>query len=89
MQSWHLPFANGQKKWESESDPLTILVVTGVLAIVAIFAAWIPAMRATRVDPLSSCGVSSLDPSRRSRLASARHAAASAFSDISHSLQAW
>ncbi len=36
----------------SAKDPLTYIVVTGVLAIVALTACLIPARRATRVDPL-------------------------------------
>ena len=35
----------------SPDDPLTTILVTGVLAAVAIIAAWVPALRATRVDP--------------------------------------
>ena len=35
----------------SPDDPLTMILVTGVLAAVAIIAAWVPALRATRVDP--------------------------------------
>jgi putative ABC transport system permease protein len=35
----------------SSVDPLTYLGVTGVLGLVALAACWLPAMRATRVDP--------------------------------------
>jgi predicted permease len=36
----------------SPSDPLTFLVVVGLLTVVAILASGLPALRATRVDPL-------------------------------------
>jgi putative ABC transport system permease protein len=36
----------------SSKDPITFVVVTGVLAIVALAGCFIPALRATRVDPL-------------------------------------
>ena len=35
-------------------DPLTFAVVAGVLAVVAILASYIPARRATRIDPLEA-----------------------------------
>jgi putative ABC transport system permease protein len=35
----------------SPTDPATLLVMTAVLTLVAAVAAWIPALRATRVDP--------------------------------------
>jgi putative ABC transport system permease protein len=35
-------------------DPLTFLVMTMVLAVVGVLACWIPAARASRVDPLTS-----------------------------------
>ncbi len=36
----------------SASDPVILLVVAALLALVALFACWIPARRAARVDPL-------------------------------------
>jgi ABC-type antimicrobial peptide transport system permease subunit len=35
----------------SPTDPTTLVIVTAVLTLVAVVAAWIPALRATRVDP--------------------------------------
>jgi ABC-type lipoprotein release transport system permease subunit len=36
------------------NDPATIVVVTASLLIVALCASWIPARRATRIDPSSA-----------------------------------
>ena len=35
-------------------DPFTIIVVTFALGIVAVFAAWLPASRASRIDPIAA-----------------------------------
>jgi putative ABC transport system permease protein len=37
----------------SASDPLTLAVVAGMLAIVALIASLVPAYRASRLDPLT------------------------------------
>jgi len=36
----------------SPTDPLTFVTVSGVLAVVAFLAGWLPALRASRIDPV-------------------------------------
>ena len=38
----------------SAADPLTLIAVTVLLVIVTLVACWIPARRATRVDPMAA-----------------------------------
>ena len=40
-------------------DPATYGVATGALAAIAVAACAVPALRATRVDPLARCGMNS------------------------------
>jgi ABC-type lipoprotein release transport system permease subunit len=37
-----------------ENDPLTFVAITAILVLVALIACYIPARRATKVDPLTS-----------------------------------
>jgi ABC-type antimicrobial peptide transport system permease subunit len=45
-------FASAFLRGVSPRDPLTYLAVVGVLGGIALLAAWIPARRAARVDPV-------------------------------------
>jgi ABC-type lipoprotein release transport system permease subunit len=36
----------------SATDPVTFVAVAGLLAVVALAASWLPAWRASRVDPM-------------------------------------
>ncbi|MGH7562938.1 MAG: FtsX-like permease family protein [Gemmatimonadota bacterium] len=46
------PFLASMLYGVNASDPATFLIVALLLAAVSLFAAWLPARRATRVDPL-------------------------------------
>jgi ABC-type antimicrobial peptide transport system permease subunit len=38
----------------SDRDPVTLLIVTVAIGVVALLAAWVPARRATRVQPTTA-----------------------------------
>jgi ABC-type antimicrobial peptide transport system permease subunit len=38
----------------SPADPLTFVAVTGLLAACALLAAWLPAHRASKIDPMAA-----------------------------------
>jgi ABC-type antimicrobial peptide transport system permease subunit len=44
----------------SPTDPLTIGLATALITSVAIFAGWVPARRATQIDPTVACDTSKL-----------------------------
>ena len=37
-------------------DPLTVIAMSGVLMAVAVVASWLPARRASRIDPVRALG---------------------------------
>jgi hypothetical protein len=47
-------FISAQLYGVSPADPLTLLLVTLLLAVVAAAASWLPALRAIRIDPLAA-----------------------------------
>ena len=47
-------FVAGSLAHVSASDPVTLGAATLVLLLVALFAGWVPAHRASRIDPLTS-----------------------------------
>jgi putative ABC transport system permease protein len=54
LAGWASRFLGGQVYGMSATDPATFLVVPIVLLLVALVANWLPALRATRVDPLEA-----------------------------------